>query len=95
MGRRIHQQMNERPRFQFRMRDLLWAMSLAAAGVALNLPFLRSLWSGDEVAVLAAVVFVGAGVLVSFGAVLGCLLSIWFAVIDGKHDGRSDDRSPS
>jgi hypothetical protein len=84
--------MAARSKFQFRTRDLFWAVSLIGAALGLGLSELRRLFAGDQVAVLAALVLSACGVLASVGAGIGGLLSAWFAKIDreDRHSRRDD-----
>ena len=82
--------MAERSKFQFRMRDLLWAVNLTGVALALTASFLRKVLTGDRLALLAAVVFGAVGVLVGVGAGIGCLLSVRFAKIDRESRNHGD-----
>jgi hypothetical protein len=68
--------MAERAKFQFRMRDLLWAVSLAAISVALGLAWWRYVRTAKQHnEALLFILYFGSGAF--FGAAVGVLLRKW------------------
>jgi hypothetical protein len=69
--------MAERRKFQYRMRDLLWAVSLIGAGLGMGLAGVRLAASNSEFGGLPLPLFGFAAAC--FGAAIGCLVQRPFA----------------